>query len=295
MLRRTRALIGATASGWLRDNVQQYAAALAYYAVFSLAPLLLIAIGMAGLVLGQDQARQDVLNQATALVGPGGARAVETLMGTQRAAQRAGTISTITGIVALLVAAVGVLAQLRAALNAVWHVDAPANATWTAWGRAYVFNVALVIATGFLLLVSLIATATLSAVTATARQWLPGPDAVWFGLDALTGLAMTSAVFMLMFKVVPDAHVRWRDAALGAVFTAVLFTGGRLALGLYLGRDGGDSPYEAAGALLALLAWVYYSAQLVLAGAEFTHALAARDGAAGTNPSPRPDQPRPAR
>ncbi len=270
------ALVRTAFNGWLRDNIQQYAAALAYYAVFSLAPLLLIAIGMAGVVLGQEEARQNVLDQAAAVVGPAGARAVETLMGTRSSAQRAGTISAVTGLVALLIAAVGVLSQLRAALNAVWQVAPGADLSWGAWGRAYVFNVALVIATGFLLLVSLVATATLSAVSAAARQWLPGPDGVWFVIDGLAGLAMTAGVFTLMFKVVPDAHVRWRDAAVGAAVTAVLFTGGRLALGLYLGRGGNDSPYEAAGAILALLAWVYYSAQLVLAGAEFTYAYAAR-------------------
>lgn len=270
-----RRLVRATVDGWFADNAQQSAAALAYYAVFSLAPLLLIAIGAAGLVLGEQAARAQVLAQATAVVGPGGANAVVTLMGSRAAAQQSGMISTMVGFAALLVAAVGVVGQLRSALNAVWNVEG-AGISWATFVRSYVFNVALVIATGFLLLVSLVATAVLSAATAAVREWVPGPDVLWFALDALAGVLLAAALFVLMFKLVPDADVRWRDAAVGALVTAVLFTVGRIALGMYLGRGGSDSPYEAAGSILALLAWVYYSAQLVLAGAEFTYAYAHR-------------------
>jgi membrane protein len=134
-----------------------------------------------------------------------------------------------------------------------------------------VVNVALVIATGFLLLVSLIFTAIVSAAPGSTRAILPGPDTAWVMLDAVIGLAMTALVFALIFKVVPDARVSWHDVWAGALVTSALFTIGRLALGAYLGREGGDSAYGAAGSVLALLAWVYYTAQLVLLGAEFTH------------------------
>jgi membrane protein len=236
--------------------------------------LLLIAIGIAGLVFGHDAARDQILEQATALVGAQGARAIETLMGSQDTARDAGLVSTVTGLVTLLVGAVGVLAQLKDALNTVWDVEPSNDATWTGFVRGYVINFALVIATGFLLLVSLIATAALSAATAAARSWLPGPDLLWFALDVAVGLIMTTGVFALIFKVLPDAEVRWRDVGVGAFVTAVLFTAGRLALGAYLGREGADSAYGAAGSVLALLVYVYYSAQLVLFGAEFTHAYA---------------------
>lgn len=272
MLRR---LVRATVDGWFADNAQQSAAALAYYAVFSLAPLLLIAIGAAGLVLGEPAARAQVLAQATAVIGPGGANAVVTLMGSRASAQQSGMISTIVGFAALLVAAVGVVGQLRSALNAVWNV-AGDSISWGTFVRAYIFNIALVIAAGFLLLVSLVATAMLSAATAAVRRWVPGPDVLWFSLDALAGVLLAAALFTLMFKLVPAADVRWRDAVVGALVTAVLFTVGRIALGMFLGRGGSDSPYQAAGSILALLAWVYYSAQLVLAGAEFTYAYAHR-------------------
>lgn len=269
-----RQVLWTTVNDWMANNAQRSAAALAYYAVFSLAPLLLITIGIAGMVLGHDGARVQIIEQATALLGPGGALALETIMGTRDSAPRAGAISVTTGTVTLLVGAVGVLAQLKDALNTVWDVAPPGDVSWRAFFRSYVVNVALVIATGFLLLVSLVATAVVSAATTAARSWLPGPDAAWVMLDAVIGLAMTSLVFALIFKVLPDTRVRWQDVWVGALVTAVLFSFGRLALGAYLGREGGDSAYGAAGSVLALLAWVYYTAQLVLLGAEFTHVYA---------------------
>jgi membrane protein len=229
-------------------------------------------------VLGHDAARERVIEHATSVIGPVGATAITTLMGTEESAPKAGLISTITGILTLLIGAVGVLAQLKDALNTVWDVEPDPNASYASFVRGYIVNVALVIATGFLLLVSLVATAVVSAATATARGWLPGPDPMWLAVDAIVGLAMTTGVFALIFKVLPDTDVQWHEVLVGAVVTAVLFTLGRLALGAYLGREGGDSAYGAAGSVLALLAWVYYTAQLVLLGAEFTHVYAYRYG-----------------
>lgn len=267
-----RRLARDTVDGWFRDNAQQHAAALAYYTVFSLAPLLLIAIGLAGLAFGEEAARRQVLAQATSLVGAAGAEAIATLMGSQPAAQRAGVISTIVGFVVLVVGAVGVVGQLRAALNTVWHVDGAAL-SWSGFLRAYLMNMAFVVGAGFLLLVSLVATAVLGAATGAVREYVPGPDLLWFAIDAGLGLVLTAGLFAVMFHTVPDTEVPWRDALVGALVTAVLFTAGRIALGLFLGRQGGESPYQAAGSILGLLAWVYYSAQLVLAGAEFTAAF----------------------
>lgn len=268
-----RTLARRTIESWFTDGAQQSAAALAYYAVFSLAPLLLICIGVAGVVLGHDAARQQILARAMDLVGPQGARGIAVLMGTPDAATRAGVITTLIGTATLLFAAVGVVAQLRSALNGVWKVAAPPM-SWSSFARGYVFNVGLIIATGFLLLVSLVASAVLSAATASARHWVPGPDAMWLAVDAGIGLVMTGGLFALMFKHVPDTFVRWADAWAGAVVSAVLFTLGRMALGLFLGRAAVDSAYDAAGSVLALLAWVYYSTQLVLVGAEFAVACA---------------------
>ncbi len=265
-----RELLWTTINDWLAHRTARSAAALAYYTTFSLAPLLLIAIGISGVVLGRDEARDRILEQATSLVGPAGAVAVENLMGTREAAPRAGLISAIVGLITLVVGAVGVVAQLKDSLNTVWDVDT-SGGTWWALLRSYMTNMALVVGAGFLLLVSLIATALVSAATSTARAWLPGPDTMWVLVDGVIGFMMTAMVFALIFKVVPDTHVAWREVRVGAVVTALLFTLGRMALGAYLGRGGSSSAYGVAGSLLALLAWVYYSSQLVLLGAEFTH------------------------
>jgi membrane protein len=272
-----RAVLVATINGWFNDRTPRSAAALAYYAVFSLAPLLLIVIGLGGIVLGRDAAREAVLEQAAALVGSQGAQAIEAVMGDREAADLSGGISAIVGFVLLLVGAVAVLAQLKEALNAVWNVESEGASVRSFIGR-YVANMGLVIAAGFLLLVSLLATAFVNAATRATREWLPGPDVLWYGIDATAGLALTTLVFALIFKVLPDAQVAWREVLPGALFTAVLFTLGRFALGAYLGRNGSDSAYGAAGSVLALLAWVYYSAQLVLFGAEFTYHYARARG-----------------
>ena len=271
-------LFKATLHDWSEDKVPRAAAALSYYAMFSLAPLLLVAIGIAGIVFGQEQAEAQIMAQATTLVGDKGAQAIETMMGARTLGQQSGTISTIIGAIALLIGAVGVLAQLKDTLNTVWDVKAPEKSTWWTFVKTYIMNFALVFATGFLLLVSLVVAAAVGALTETAHDWLPAPDAVWWAIDAAFGLVMTTLVFALIFKYVPDAPVRWRDVWLGAFVTSVLFTIGRIALGLYLGRQGAESAYGAAGSILALLAWIYYAAQLVLFGAEFTHADAERRG-----------------
>jgi membrane protein len=267
---KVRALLLATYTKWVDDRAPLTAAALAYYTVFSLAPLLLIAIGIAGLLLGEEQARAGILAQASALLGSRGGEAVEKLMGTEHTASQAGLVSTIVGAVTLLIGAVGVVAQLKDALNTVWDVTAPEHMSWGDYARRYLVNIALVIGTGFLLLVSLIVTATIGAATAAVRHWIPGPAPIWFAIDAIVGLALTTGVFALIFKVLPDAKVNWRDVLTGALFTSVLFTAGRMILGAYIGGSGRQSAYDAAGSILAILAWVYYSSQLVLFGAEFT-------------------------
>lgn len=268
-------LLNETLNKWWMDRIPQVAAALAYYTVFSIAPLLLVAIGIAGLVLGRDEARAQILVQASSLLGAPGAVAVARLMGDAYSAPRQGMVSAVVGIGAILIGAVAVLAQLKSALDAVWDVK-PRAVSWPAFFKGYMVNIALVFATGFLLLVSLIVTATISAVTARLRESIAGPDLLWLTLDGATGLVVTALIFGLIFKTLPGTKVTWRDVRVGAVVTAVLFTLGRLALGLYLGRASGDSAYTAAGSLLALLIWVYYSSQLILFGAEFTVVYARR-------------------
>jgi membrane protein len=273
--RRGYRLLTDTVAKWSEDRAPRLAAALAYYAAFSFAPILLIAIGLAGLVFGEEQAREQILRQASSILGPQGAASLEGLLGARGSGTTRGALSAVIGLLTLLLGAVGVLAQLKDALNVVWRVTLP-KATWLQWTRRYLADVALVVATGLMLLISLVATALLGVVTETARSWLPGPDAVWWILDAAAGLAMTTGVFTLVFRVIPDTDVRWRDAATGGLLTAVLFTAGRLGLAMYLGRSATESAYEATGSVLALLLWVYYSAQLVLLGAEFTYVYSRR-------------------
>lgn len=274
---RLRAVFGDAVGRWLAHNAAQTAAGLAYYAVFSLAPLLLIAIGIAGMVFGHDEARRQIVAQATALVGASGHAAVEGMLGNPADAAKTGLIGTIVGAVTLLIGAVGVLAQLKFALNTVWNVAAPPF-SWLGLARDYLANMGLVIATGFLLLVSLLATVAIGAATSSLRGWLAGPEVLWIAVDAVVGFAMTAGIFAVIFKTLPDTTVHWRDVRVGAVLTAALFTVGRIALGWYFGRKSADSAYAAAASLLALLAWVYYSSQLVLFGAEFTYAYATRCG-----------------
>ena len=274
-LRRAYRLLADTVAKWSEDRAPRLAAALAYYAAFSFAPILLIAIGLAGLVFGEEQAREQILHQASSILGTQGAASLENLMGARGSATSSGALSTVIGLLTLLLGAVGVLAQLKDALNVVWRVTLP-KTTWLQWARRYFADVALVVATGLMLLISLVATAILGMATEAARSWVPGPEAVWWVLDIVAGLAMTTAVFALVFRVIPDTDVRWRDALAGGLLTAILFTAGRLGLAMYLGRSAGESAYEATGSVLALLLWVYYSAQLVLLGAEFTYVYSHR-------------------
>ena len=268
--RRGYRLLTDTVTKWSEDRAPRLAAALGYYATFSFAPILLIAIGVAGVVFGEDRAREQILGQASSILGPQGAASLESLMGARGSATTRGALSAVIGFATLIVGAVAVLAQLKDALNVVWDVTQP-RATWLQWARRYLADVALVVATGLMLLISLVATAVLGVATEAARSWVPGPDVVWWMLDAVAGLAMTTAVFTLVFRVIPDTDVRWRDAATGGLLTAVLFTAGRVGLAMYLSRSAAESAYEATGSVLALLLWVYYSAQLVLLGAEFTY------------------------
>jgi len=285
-----RLIIGASTK-WSEDRAQRLAAALAYYSVFSLAPILLVTAGLVGLLFGDADMRGRLLEGVAAILGRRGAQAVGGMMGDTDAATRSGVMSTITGLGTFLIAAVAVVAQLKEALNSVWDVKVPARLSWMAWVRLYLMNVAVVVSTGFLLLISLVVTTALSAVTAGTRRWLNGPEGLWFSVDFAFGFAMAAGIFALIFRVIPDAPVRWRDAWVGGAFTAVLFTAGRLVLGFYLGREGGESVYEAAGSVVALLVWVYYSAQLVLFGAEFTFVYSTRSVTGAIKPERAKEQP----
>ena len=279
--RRLGRLLRETVSAWIDDRAPSMGAALAYYTMFSIAPLLLIVISVAGLVFGADAARGEITAQLRGLIGDAGAQLVEGLVeSANRPAQ--GLLSTLAGAMLLVVGATTVFAELQDALDRIWR--APQRAAGGLWAllRARLLSLGLILGIGFLTMVSLLLSAALSAL---GKWW-----GSWFGhwlllaewLNQLIGLAMVTVMFAMIYKLMPRARVAWADVWLGAAVTALLFTAGKFLIGLYLGRSGLGSVFGAAGSLVAMLAWVYYSAQIFLLGAEFTWAYARRFGSLRT-------------
>ncbi len=256
----------------------RHGAALAYYTVLSIVPLLVVIIAMIGVILGREAAQGYILQQIGNLVGPQSEAAIKEMI--QRASEPStGILAAIVAGVTLLLGASGVFAQLQDSLNSIWGVKAKEGRGL--WGliRDRFFSVAALLGTGFLLLVSLVLSAGLSAFGKWYGGWLPGPELVLQVLEFLISFAVITGLFALIFKVLPDAKVAWSDVWVGSAMTALLFTIGKFAIGLYLGKSEVGSAYGAAGSLVILLVWVYYSAQIVLFGAEFTQVYANALGA----------------
>ena len=272
-------LLKTTLYAWMDHRAMQLAAALAYYALFSIAPLLLIVISIVGLVFGHDAARAGVMDQVRGLVGESGARGVEQLLEGVRD-PGANAAAGLVGVVILLFGASGVFSQLKDALNTIWEAPAPQGGMILSyiWGRFLSF--AMVLAIGFLLLVSLVVSAALQAVGAYMTGLLPGSEGIWEGVNFLVSWGTISVLFALIFKYIPDKEIRWRDVWIGALISALLFSLGKTLIGIYLGRSAVASAYGAAGSLVVVLVWVYYSALLLLLGAEFSHVQATRNRAA---------------
>lgn len=260
---------------WWNDNVQRLGAAVAYYSLFAIAPVLLVAVAVAGLIFGAEAVRGELSAQIQGLVGPDAAKAVEALL--QGASKPAtSTIATAAGVFTMLLAAAGAFLELRSALNTIFRVPPSPIGGFRAFWFSRLRSFGLVLAIGFLLLVSLAVSAALAAL----HEWLSA-----FGLlipvvlevfSLLLSLAVSALLFGLMFKVLPDATLSHRDAIVGALVTATLFAVGKYLIGLYLGRTAASSSYGAAGSVVILLLWVYYSSQIVLIGAEFTRIYAER-------------------
>ena len=269
-----RLAVGAVAAWW-RDDLLRLGASLAYYSLFSIAPILLVAIAVAGTVFGDDAVRGQLVGQIDGLIGRDGARAVEALLAGARHPESGAFAATI-GAATSLLAACGVFLELQAALNRVWKVtEAPAGLfTSFVVARARAFG--LVLAVGFLLLVSLAVSAALAAVASwIGSRWPAVPMLLWV-LDRALSLAVTAALFALLFKTLPAVTLAWRDVVVGGVATAGLFSVGQFLIGAYLGRSATASSYGAIGSVVVLLLWVYYSAQIVLIGAEFTRLTSER-------------------
>ncbi len=263
-------LIKRVSNAWLDDYVPSMGAALAYYTMFSLAPLLLIVISVAGLVFGQDAARGEIATELRAMMGEAGAKAVQDLLASvQKPAE--GAAATALGVVLLLIGATTVFGELQDSLDRIWHVPTRKRSSGLIeLLRTRLLSFGMILAIGFLLIVSLVVSAGLATV---ARLWGPafgGWYAVAAVTDALGGFFLVAVMFALIYKIMPRVRVHWKDVWIGAVFTAILFMVGKTLIGLYIGTSGVVTGFGAAGSLVVVLVWVYYSAQIFLIGAEFT-------------------------
>lgn len=272
-------LLKETVAEWQRDKVEQMAAALAYYTLFSIAPLLVIAVAVAGAVFGEEAARGEIVTQIQGLLGKAGAEVVQTaLANTQNPQAGNGIVPSIISTLALLFGASGVFIQLQDSLNAVWNVEPSPQAGVKAIVRKRVFSFAMVITIGFILMVSLVVSAALSALSTFTNQLVPALESFWKLFNLGISLGVFTLLFALIYKYLPDITIAWRDVLVGAFFTALLFSVGKELLGFYLGNGSFGSAYGAAGSVVTVLAWIYYSVQIMLFGAEFTQVYTRKYG-----------------
>ncbi len=266
-------LLKDTASDWQEDKADRLAASLAFYTVLSLAPLVIIAVAVAGLAVGEEAARGQLSGQIAALVGPDAAAAIEGILANAQKPS-SGVIGTVVGAAVLLVGASGVFGELQDSLNTIWEVTPkPGRGVWGVV-RDRFFSFTMVLGVGFLLLVSLIVSTALAAAGKVLSGALPGGEALWGVVNVAVSFAAVTTLFALIYKVVPDVKVRWGDVWVGALVTALLFTLGKFAIGLYLGKSTVASAYGAAASVVVITVWVYYSAQILFVGAEFTQVYA---------------------
>ena len=264
------ALIKRTVAAWVEDYAPSMGAALSYYTVFSLAPMLLIVISVAGMIFGAEAARGEIFGQLRGLMGTDAAKAIEDIL-TSVSKPTEGIAATTIGIVLLFIGATTVFGELQDALDRIWR--APARDKTSGWWglvRARLLSFGMILGIAFLLIVSLV----LSAATAALGKWWSGAFGSWVVLaqivNLLVGFVFTTFGFAMIYKIMPRVKVRWHDVWLGAAVTALLFTIGRFLIGLYIGTSGIASGFGAAGSLVIVFVWVYYSAQVFLLGAEFT-------------------------
>jgi membrane protein len=263
-------LVKGATTAWVADYAPSMGAALSYYSIFSLAPLLLIVISIAGLVFGQEAVRGEVFMQLRGLLGNDASSAVEGLLASVSKPAE-GVASTAIGMVLLLLGATSVFGELQDALDRIWRAPAR-DRSGGLWGlvRARLLSFGMILGIAFLLVVSLV----FSALVAALGKWWSGALGDWALLaqliDLVVGFVLTTTVFAMIYKIMPRVSVKWRDVWLGAVVTSVLFTAGRFLIGMYIGRSNLASGFGAAGSLIVVFVWVYYSAQIFLLGAEFT-------------------------
>lgn len=273
-----------TFNEWNADNAPRLAAALAYYTAFSLAPLLIVVIAVVGVVFNADAAREEIMRQITRTAGQATA---ETISGLVESASHPaeGIVSTVLGVATLLLGAVGAFRQLQGALDTIWNVDNTKRKNGiVAFLKDNLLSFGMILVIGFLLLVSLVTATVLALFNDYLRTLMPGSDVLLSVFNILLSFGVTVFLFALMYKFLPHTRVEWRDVWIGALVTAILFSLGRFLLGLYLGNSGTASAYGAAGSFVIVLLWIYYSAQIVLFGAEFTQVYARSYGSHNNTP-----------
>lgn len=273
------------ADGWMVHRASRTGAALAFYTVFSLAPVLTLSIAVAGFFFGEAAARGEIVGQIGDLVGPQGAQLVQSVL--QNASRPgAGTVATVISIFTLILGANTALAELKAGLDQTWNVP-PEHRTGIWYSiRTRLLSVGLILALGFLMLVSLVISAALAALARLSRGELV-IDTVLSWVNFLFAFVLVAALFATIYKVLPSVKIAWRDVTVGSLVTALLFSLGKFAIGVYIGNSAIASTYGAAGSVVLILIWVYYSAQILLYGAEFTRAFAYRYGSYAEATPPR--------
>jgi membrane protein len=264
-------LLKETAHQWSRHKIFQISAALAYYSIFSLAPVIVIAVAVASAAMGPDAVRGELSKQLGSMMGPTAAEAVQSMV--QSAYQPGRTTwATIVGVATLILGASTVFAQLKDALNTIWDVPTPESSGILGFIRDRVVSFGFVLGVGFLLLASLVLTTVAAAAWEFLSSWLPMGKTLFTAIGVLISMTVSSTLFAAIYRWLPDLHISWKHAWKGAIFTAALFEVGKTGLGLYLGRESAGSPYGAAAAVILVLLWIYYTSAIFLTGATFTRA-----------------------
>lgn len=264
-------------SQWSEDFAPSMGAALAYYTIFSIAPLLIIAIAVAGFFFGDDAARGQIFAELRGMLGDQGATAIEATV--KSASQTgSGTFAAIIGVVTLLLGATSVFGELQSDLDRIWNAPKPEHAGLLGLLRGRLLSFGMVLGIGFLLLVSLVLSAALSALGHYSSRWFPGWELLMQGVNFVIGFIVVTGLFAMIYKLLPRCDIAWSDVWVGATVTSLLFSVGKLLIGLYLGKSSAASSFGAAGSLVIVLLWIYYSSQIFLLGAEFTYAYSYRHG-----------------
>ena len=277
-MQRIKTLLTNVYAEYSEDRVPRLAAALAYYTTFSLAPLLVVLIALAGLIFGTEAVRGQLDDQIRGLLGDDAAKAVQEMVQSASTHTSSGIVATVFSILALILGATGVFAELQDSLNTIWDVQPKPGRGLRGLVQDRLLSFGMVLAIAFLLTVSLVVSTLIAGVGAFVGGQAGALAPLWHAVDWAFSIAILTLLFAAIFKWMPDAEIAWRDVWIGAGVTSVLFTIGKVMLGLYLGRSSTVSVYGAAGSLVVLLIWVYYSAQIFLLGAEFTKVYAHRYG-----------------